>query len=198
MVTTSGGAMTVIKSFYFPAVIVAGMLFMAEATVAAEKASLPATLNGRVNYSGMVVVPPCVITVAGESNIIEMETVRTNQFSGMGSWSAPQPFTIELDGCNSSVSDSVNIMFSGITNEKDPQVFQAGYGRNAVQGIGLGIFNAGDELMLPNTWPLAPRVAEKTATGTRSLHYFAKYRATSVNIEPGDASATVYFSAIYP
>ena len=184
--------------FCFYWILIATNLIIAGKAFAVENNNQPATLNGTVNYSGMVVVPPCVISIANPDDIVEMETVRSNQFSGLGSWANPQHFIIQVSGCNDRVSDDIDIMFSGVTDGKDPQVFQAGYGTNAAQGIGLGIFNSDDQLLLPNTHKTTIKVPHKIGEGTRNLHYTAKYRATSLNVTPGDASAVVYFSASYP
>jgi hypothetical protein len=52
--------------------------------------------------------------------------------------------------------------------------------------------------MLPNTWPLAPRVAEKTATGTRSLHYFCEIRRHLCQLNPVMPALLFIFSQSIP
>lgn len=150
--------------------------------------------GGDVHFLGQVVNAACVVSADSQNMTVLMGQVRSAMFHGMGDWSQPVPFQLKLEDCDTAVSHNAGVLFTGVSDGKDPQVFEAGYGASAAQGVGLGIFDGAGNLVIPNTRPpwLAP-----LQEGETILNYSAKYRATDRQILPGEANAQVWFSVVY-
>ncbi|ENZ7484588.1 fimbrial protein [Klebsiella aerogenes] len=151
--------------------------------------------GGIVHLRGQVTAGACAVSPESQNEIVVMGQVRSNQFSGVGTWADPVAFNLQLVDCSTAVSQQVGMVFSGVTDGKDPYVFSAGYGSEAAQGVGIGIFDSGGTLIIPNT---QPRYFTTLTKGTVTVPLTAKYRATSLMVAPGDASAVVDFSLYYP
>jgi fimbrial protein len=149
---------------------------------------------GDVHFQGQVVKAACSVRADSSDQIVAMGQVRSDEFTDLGTWADPTPFSIYLEDCDNSVSHSAGVLFTGMRDSKDPLVFKTGFGAGAAQGVGLGIFSGDGKIVIPNTEPLwqAPLI-----DGEVVLHFMAKYRATSVKVTPGVANATVWFSIFY-
>lgn len=172
--------------------IATGLSFLC--TIAFAKKATVTVYGGQINYNGQVVNAPCVVSINSQNQQVVMGQVRSDEFSGLGSWSDAQSFTIELQDCDTSLSSTVGILFRGVADTNDPQVFQVG-GGSAAKGIGLGIFNDKGQLIVPNSAPLTFQVLND---GNNTVPFIAKYRETKMKIQPGDANATIDFSLVYP
>ncbi|WLI37162.1 fimbrial protein [Pseudomonas sp. FP818] len=150
--------------------------------------------GGRVAVFGAVTTGACSVSISNSDKIVLMGTVRSNQFTGVGSDSQAVPFSIQLDDCNSNVSESVGISFSGIANEEDLQVLAINGGTDAAQGIGLALFDADNQLLAVNADPVEYAPLSK---GMNTLSFFAKYRLVEKFLRPGIANATADFTLVY-
>ena len=150
--------------------------------------------SGDVHFRGQVVNAACVVSAGSQYQTVLMRQVRSAQFQGVGDWSPAVDFQIRLEDCETTVSQQAGVMFTGTTDGKDPQIFQVGNGASAAQGVGIGIFDAAGNLVIPNTSPswLTPLQDGKTI-----LNYSAKYRATDQQVFAGNANAEVWFNVVY-
>lgn len=150
--------------------------------------------GGDVHFRGQVVNAACAVSADSQDLTVRMGQVRSAMFHGMGDWSQPVPFQLRLEDCDTTVSQTAGVLFTGTADGKDPQVFQAGYGVSAAQGVGLGIFDGAGNLVIPNTRPpwLIPLLE-----GDTILNYSARYRETDRQILSGEANAQVWFSVVY-
>lgn len=151
--------------------------------------------GGIVHLRGLVTESACAVSPESADKQVVMGQVTSSRFTDLGSWADPVPFTLQLTDCDTSVSQQLGVVFSGVTDGKDPHVFSVGNGSAAAQGVGLGIFDGHGELMIPNT---NPRNLIPLENGVVTLPFTAKYRATSHQVTPGDASAQVWFFLYYP
>lgn len=149
---------------------------------------------GNMHFLGEVVNAPCVIDLRSQHQVVVMGQVRDAELSSPGEWAGNTAFQIRLEDCDTSVRDTASAAFSGTPDSNDPQVFQTGDGPYPAKEVGLGIFDAKGNLLIPNSAPLS---FEALNDGTTILHYSAKYRATGTQVTPGDASAAVNFSVLY-
>ncbi|MFL4368458.1 fimbrial protein [Enterobacter asburiae] len=153
------------------------------------------TINGgNIKFHGQVVAAPCSVKSDDINKMLEMGQVRTNNFPTKGTWYDPVAFQIHLEDCDTTVRSTVALRFDGISDANDPQVFEAGHGAGAAQGIGLGIFDYTGRLLVPNT---QPKNFFPLIDGENVLHFTAKYRSTLEHVKSGDASGTVWFKMIY-
>lgn len=150
--------------------------------------------GGDVHFYGQVVNAACSVTADTANQVVQMSQVRSSDFKTLGSWVDPVPFQIKLEDCNTNISNTVGVFFTGQSDGKDPQVFQTGSGASASKGVGLGIFDAKGNLLVPGTTPpwFAP-----LQEGNTTLSYMAKYRSTDRMVKAGDASTQVWFNVVY-
>ncbi len=151
--------------------------------------------GGLVHMTGSVAGGACTVSSDSEDKKVIMGQVRSNQFKELGSWADPTPFTLVLVDCDTALSQQVGIIFTGVTDGKDPLVFHAGEGSTAAKGVGIGLFDSQDSVIVPNT---EARHLTLLHNGVVSIPLKAKYRATERKVSAGDASAVVYFSLYYP
>lgn len=149
---------------------------------------------GIMQFQGQVVNAPCTVDLRSQHQVVVMGQVRDADLRSPGGWAGNTPFQIRLEDCDTSVRNTVSTAFSGTPDSDDPQVFQTGAGRYPAQNVGLGIFDAKGNLLVPDSAPLSFSALND---GTTILNFSAKYRATGVEVIPGDASATVNFSVLY-
>ena len=150
--------------------------------------------GGQVKLRGAITAPGCSVSTASRNQIVDMGIVRSNQFSGVGSYSPPVAFTLHLTGCTQAIYHTVGISFWGVTDGKDPQVLKTGDGPGISAGVGLALFNAQDELLIPNTLPAHRQLIQVAET---RLRFLARYRATSRQVTGGDASSMALFMLTY-
>ncbi|QLA09277.1 fimbrial protein [Enterobacter ludwigii] len=151
--------------------------------------------GGDVTFSGQVVSSGCSVSSESSNMIVQMEQVRSNQFSGNGSWASSIPFHITLKDCDTQISQSAGVMFNGVTDTHDPQVFSTHNGADSAVGVGIGIFDSRGELVIPNT---IPQLFSALQDGNTRLDFVAKYRATRRTVSGGSANTQVWFAVIYP
>ncbi|WP_187432817.1 fimbrial protein [Pseudomonas synxantha] len=188
--------MNVYRVSIWVSVLIAFLTISAHSVVnAAGGSNTVVTLpGGRVAVFGAVTTGACSVSISNTDKIVLMGTVKSNQFMGVGSDSQAVPFSIQLDDCNSNVSESVGIIFSGIANEEDLQVLAITGGADAAQGVGLALFDADNQLLAVNADPIEYASLSK---GVNTLSFFAKYRLVEQFVHPGVANATVDFTLVY-
>ncbi|ECG8590412.1 fimbrial protein [Salmonella enterica subsp. salamae] len=150
--------------------------------------------GGEVHFFGGVVNAACVVDTNSEAQTVEMGQIRTNAFSGPGTWGDPQAFTLVLKDCDTSVSQQVGVAFEGLTDQKDPEVIAVTAGAGSAQGIGIGIFDSLGNLVIPNT---QPQTFSAIQNNTTVLNFVAKYRAIAKDVLPGEADAQAWFTLTY-
>lgn len=173
--------------------ITAGLLLVSAAAVAGNKHHVIIN-GGMVHLRGVITAPGCAVSIASQNQTVDMGTVRSNQFTGPGSYAPPVPFIVSLVGCSRAVYQHVGTSFWGVTDGKDPLVLQSGNGLDAVPGVGLAIFDSHGELMVPNS---APRGFTQLNDGSVNLHFTARYRATAYQVTGGSADTWSWFTLTY-
>lgn len=151
--------------------------------------------GGNVNFTGQIINSACSVRSDSIDQIVELGQARTNQFKNVGEWGNKIPFKIVLENCDISVSSSVGAMFTGSADSNDPLVFQTSSGPGSVSGIGIGIVDAGGNVVVPNAQPL---VYQPLIDGDNTLYFSARYRSTRKDVSGGFANSHVWFSLKYP
>lgn len=149
---------------------------------------------GNMQFTGELVNAPCVVDLRSQHQVVVMGQIKETDLRSPGEWSGTTTFQIRLEDCDTSVRTTASAAFSGTPDINDPTVFQTGSGRYPAQKVGLGIFDVKGNQLVPNSSPLSFQTLND---GVTILHYSAKYRATGVNVVPGDASAAVNFAVLY-
>lgn len=155
---------------------------------------LPGMPGGQVSYRGAVTTSPCTLSAASQYQTVRMGQVNTAQFSGVGSFAGLQPFTLDLQQCDPTILTTVGVIFRGISDGKDPQVFAVNGGAYPARGVGVALFDSEGELLLPNT---APREMTSLQPGNNALQFSARFRATDSIPQPGEVNALTNFTLVY-
>ncbi|WP_312073033.1 fimbrial protein [Atlantibacter sp.] len=160
----------------------------------ANAKSKTALSEGTVHFIGSVVNAACTIDAKSLHQNVLMDEVKTSIFTSPGAWGNAKTFWIKLENCTPATSQFASVMFSGQADEKDPQVFHVGFGADAAKGVGLGIFDDKNNLLIPNVSPVPSTVLEQ---GETILFFTAKYRSVAPEVVAGNASASINFSVMY-
>lgn len=150
--------------------------------------------GGRVTVVAQVLNGGCLVSLSNTDKIVQLGDVRSNQFSGVGSDAAAVPFSIQLDGCSSNVSESVAVAFTGVVDTQDLQVLAVTPGPGAAEGVGVAIFDERNQLQPIN---IPPAHFVSLNNGVNTLRFSAKYRMTQLFITPGAVNAYADFTLIY-
>lgn len=152
--------------------------------------------SGLLHLRGQLVNGACTVATDSQDLRVQMGQYRTNAFSGTGSFASTSvPFSLRLTSCSADVYDHVGIAFSGVTPVEDPQVFLTSGDASAATGIGLALFDEGQQQIIPNAMP---RHYAPILTQEMTFHFTARYRAVSENIMPGTLRSDVWFTLVYP
>ncbi|HEM7145534.1 TPA: fimbrial protein [Providencia stuartii] len=150
--------------------------------------------GGGMRFQGELIAEACSVETSDRSLIVNMGQLRTNMLNASGQDTDPVIFDIHLRECSAVASEYVSITFAGIANDKNPAIFAIDNGPNTATGVGLAIFDSKDTLIPINS---SPRKIERVSNGDMTLHFVAKYRATSDQITGGKADAQALFSLTY-
>lgn len=156
---------------------------------------LSAKQDGRVSFQGAVVSATCAVATESQDQVIYMGQVRSNQLLSPGSWLNTTPFRIILNDCSDSTGEQVAVMFNGAIDANDPQLFSIAAGSDSAKGIGIGIFDFQDEIVIPGSRPVR---YTRLQSGQTVLAFSAKYGVTDTQIIAGNASTQVLFHLFYP
>ena len=147
-----------------------------------------------MHLRGVLTAAACSVSIESQNQTVNMGMIRSNQFTGLGSYGPPVAFDIHLTECSVAVSTTVGITFVGVADGKDPQVLKTEIGENSASGVGLALFDRQGEIIQPNT---APRSFEYIHEGDNSLRFIARYRATSREVVGGSADVSTWFTLTY-
>ena len=155
------------------------------------KVQLP---GGGMRFQGELIAEGCSVETSDQNLTVNMGQLRTNMLSAPGQDSAPITFDIHLRECSRAVSEYIAITFSGVANDRNPDIFSIGDEPDAAKGVGLVIFDSKNTLIPINS---APQKIARISDGDMTLHFVAKYCATSYQISGGRADAQALFSLTY-
>ncbi|TNV20491.1 fimbrial protein [Buttiauxella sp. B2] len=144
-----------------------------------------------INIGGTIVDNTCIVSL--QSQDVKLGNVAANQFQKAGDMSPVQPFTISLEKCSSSVSNTT-VTFSGNPDVTNPNLLAVDAGANTASGLGVAIYDKSQTLL-----PLGQASTQYDLNGQSSatLQFFARYMATQSNVASGDATATATFVVNY-
>lgn len=145
-----------------------------------------------VEIHGEIIGNTC--TVASDSTDIKVNlgTVSTRQFSGVGSVSnIRQPFTLNLENCSAAFS-GVKIRFTGMADDDNAELLQLDAG--GASGVGIRIFNTNGNTVPLNTWS---DIWPGNGDGTVTLTFSAALEAARIPVEAGNVSAIATWELEY-
>ncbi|MFE4109441.1 MULTISPECIES: type 1 fimbrial major subunit FimA [Kosakonia] len=170
--------------------VAAGLMLMAGA-VQADTAS-----GGNVHFEGELVNAACAVNTASADQTVTLGQYRTASFTGVGATSGSVPFNIVLNDCDPSIFPTASVAFSGQVDAGDNTLLAITSGDNSTtaSGVGIEILDTASQTVIPNG---APSTAQSLLEGTNTLHFSARYKATSATATPGQANADATFIMNY-
>ncbi|WP_017480078.1 MULTISPECIES: fimbrial protein [unclassified Pseudomonas] len=103
----------------------------------------PAQAADNLRFKGNLVEQACDVRPGDEAMTVELWDL-TSKHLYINRRSVGKRFTLHLDDCNTTISDSVTIMFGGAENRALPGLFALDGGSGA-SGIGLGLETLSDK-----------------------------------------------------
>ena len=158
--------------------------------------------QGTVNFSGVIINPPCEINSNSKAVNVVFTPLGTNAFSAIGAEaSQTQPFSINLTKCPADTK--VNITFSGDTATDKTQL--KALTSVADTGVGIVVYGTGSASSTKVTFDDQPNAAFQQTTGSETVNditfnYSSKIVATvaPASIVGGDFTASSTFTVYYP
>lgn len=150
--------------------------------------------GGNMQFQGVIIAETCRIEAGDKQMTVNMGQISSNRFHAVGEDSAPVPFVIHLRECSTVVSERVGVAFHGVADGKNPDVLSVGEGPGIATNIGVALFDDEGNLVPINR---PPANWKRLYSGSTSLHFIAKYRATGHRVTGGIANAQAWFSLTY-
>lgn len=150
--------------------------------------------GGNMQFQGVIIAEACRIEAGDKQMTVNMGQISSNRFHAVGEDSAPVPFVIHLRECSTVVSERVGVAFHGVADGKNPDVLSVGEGPGIATNIGVALFDDEGNLVPINRPPVNWK---RLYSGSTSLHFIAKYRATGRRVTGGIANAQAWFSLTY-
>lgn len=155
-------------------------------------AALPAwAADTIIQYSGRITAETCFVQAASNSQRIDMGEFSIADFLKAGDVSAAKPFSIVLERCSAGIN-AAKVTFSGALNQNDRQLIALTAGSDTARGIGIELLNAAGQRIVPGT-----QVRHPVSTGSATLSYSLRYRATGKAVGAGSANAVILFDVDY-
>lgn len=161
--------------------------------------------SGKLHIHGKVISGACVVTSDNADMHVDMGQFTLHTFKHPGDiTTAARPFTVHLTDCKSEISGGVNISFSGVANQKMPNLFQVfsddeGTGNVSQSSedshVGLLISGPQGKQVRPDGVPVVLRQANGKDT---EIHYIARYFASSLRVHPEELHSEVRLNIVYP
>lgn len=153
--------------------------------------------GGNIHFEGELVQVACSVSVQSTSQTVAMGQYHTTLFSNVGDTTPPVPFTLQVNDCDRSVATQATVAFSGRADSHDPTLLALTDGDSATSAKGIAI-----EILDSNSDTLKPDGATYSATrnltsGSNTLHFAARYKATAAEVTPGSANADTMFIMKY-
>ncbi|MGJ3356015.1 type 1 fimbrial major subunit FimA [Providencia sp. Je.9.19] len=179
--------------------IVQAALGLALVSVGVTASAATTVPGGTVHFTGSIVNAACAVSADSISTPVNMGQYRTAEFASVGALSGAVPFTINLEGCDTTVSTTAAVSFSGNLDSIDNTILAvtniSGGATGAASGVGIQIAdNTGNILKPDGSVFSAPTTLN---TGSNVLHFSARYKSTTLDVTPGSADADATFVMQY-
>lgn len=153
--------------------------------------------GGVVHFQGSLVNAACAVSTESADQIVKLGQYRTAAFTAVGDVSANTPFNIVLNDCDTAVSTTASVAFSGTATASNPDLLAIASSSNSTTATGVGI-----EILDRTSTALTPdgtdfSAAQTLIDGTNTLPFVARYKATAAATTAGQANADATFIMQY-
>lgn len=147
-----------------------------------------------MRFQGVIIAESCRVEINDQQMTINLGQISSNRFHSEGEDASPVPLDIHLLDCSTAVSKHVGASFRGVADGKNPDVLSVGEGPGFATGVGIALFDRKEQLVPLNS---PPGAWQRLYNGPTTLHFVAKYRATSNQVTGGAINAQLWFSLTY-
>lgn len=164
-------------------------------SVGVAHADSTAVNGGTIHFQGEVVNAACAVDTASADQTVQLGQVRTAALSAAGMTSSPVGFNIQLDDCDSKVSTSASVAFTGVTDPTNTEALALeSSAAGSASNVGVQVLDrAGTALTFDGATFGAPVTLNN---GTSTLPFQARYIATG-EATAGTANANANFKVQY-
>jgi len=180
----------VIKTLIAASILAAGV---------ANAAGVVSAPGGTVHFKGEIVNAACAVSADSTNQTVDLGQYRTALFTKVGDRSGPVSFVIKLQDCDTTVSTTAAVAFSGVSDATDSTVLTTsnigGGTSGAASGVGIEISDNKGKVLSPDGSSFS--TAQKLNDGRNELTFNAKYKSTSATVTAGRADADAMFTMQY-
>lgn len=145
--------------------------------------------DGTITFTGNISDTSCTISTSDVT--VDFGTIASSAFKAKGDTVGGRAFQLTLTNCP---FNSATVRFDG-NADPEGKLFQIDSGSGKAGDVGIAIFDANNQQVLPNT-PSSAYALSTTAANT--LNFSAKLQSTAATVTGGDISATSNFTIVYP
>lgn len=173
-----------------------GLTLLSAATFASAATTVQ---GGTVHFTGQIVNAACAVSADSMNQTVNMGQYRTALFTAVGTYSNEIPFTIKLEDCDTSVSTTAAVAFSGNSDSQDNTVLTVsnigGGASGAASGVGIEIKDHAGQVIKPDGSVFS--TPHTLIDGHNVLNFKARYKSTNATVTPGAADADATFQMQY-
>ena len=153
--------------------------------------------GGNIHFEGELVQIACAISVQSNSQTVAMGQYHTTLFSNVGDTTPLVPFTLTVNDCDRSVATQASVAFAGRVDNVDPTLLAltAGESGTSAKGVAIEILDSNSQTLKPDGATFS--AAQNLASGSNTLQFAARYKATAAEVTPGSANADTMFIMKY-
>lgn len=184
------------KSLIAKSLLAATLVFAGQA-MAVDETPVPVVVDGgTVNFNGSVVTAACALGSNSANIDVDMGQVRTASLATAGSVaSTSKSFSIVLEDCDSTVSTTAAVTFTGTADANDSSSLAAGSngGTGTAQNVAIRLYD--EKGTVVNLGEASSATALRN--GENTLNFSAKYYSPKGTATAGDASAVATYTLTY-
>lgn len=160
-------------------------------------AAPPVVVNGgSINFAGTIVNAACSVSPSSANQTVTLGQVRASTLGNDGDTSTVTGFNIVLEDCDTSISTTAEVAFSGVTESGKPQVLRVDSGLSgAARNVGIQILDSagGNVTFNNNSWTPSMTLVD----GRNVIPFQARYVAVGGPATAGTANAQATFKIQY-
>lgn len=175
----------------------------ADNTAGTDTTTTPAkaktTVNGgTVHFTGEFVNAACAVSTDSANQTVNLGQYTTSSITGTAQTTTKVPFTIKLNGCDTSIATTASIAFNGTLDSTDSALLAVNAGKDNVKaatGVGIEILDRESKSLKPDGSTYS--AAQTLNNGSVTIPFAARYKSTGAVVTAGKADSDATFLIQY-
>ncbi|WP_369064293.1 type 1 fimbrial major subunit FimA [Enterobacter sp. MALB-1] len=155
--------------------------------------------GGNVHFRGSLVDAACSVSADSANQTVELGQYTLHHFKNVGDTGSPIPFEIKLEDCDTTVSGTAAVAFSGTADDANKELLSIDTSVNgntdAASGVGIRITDSTSAAVVPDGSSFSTPTT--LIDGENTLKFHAQYVSTSATPTAGQANADATFIMQY-